>query len=59
MKPVNTISSIRCDFGALGYSALVYKGWNDGPIERKTWWYVRDANGIVLDAIIVPADEVI
>lgn len=55
MQPVNFISSIETSYGALGYSALV-KPFNGRP-ERKTLYYLRDAEGYTQRVLILDAKE--
>jgi len=55
MQPVNFISSIESSYGALGYSALV-KPFTGKP-ERKTLYFLRDADGWTKQVLILDAKE--
>jgi hypothetical protein len=55
MQPVNFISSIESSYGALGYSALV-KPFTGKP-ERKTLYYLRNAEGFTQQVLILDAKE--
>lgn len=57
MQPVKFMSDIQETYGSWGYSALVTPVFGGGEPERKTLYFVRDADGWAKRVLILDAKE--
>lgn len=54
LQPVEYMSLVDADPGAIAFSAIL-KDFATGRLDRKTYIFIRDGNGVAVNGILVSA----